>query len=91
MLDELRRLAISAPITELMDRHMVYLDRMTATYPRDEILWSGAKRICDEVLNNSNLDSRRSIAGWLATVIERGDLNMTADLRPSIARLKRVK
>ena len=90
-LDELRRLAVDAPIDELMSRHMVFLDRLTADYSQDEVLWSGVQRICNEVLSNRDIESRRSVAGWLATVIERGDPNRTSDLRPFIAKLKRVE
>lgn len=91
LLDELRRLAVKAPIDELMEKHMPFLDHLTSKYAADSTLWGGVERICQEVISNPRIASRRSVAGWLATVISRGDPALTGDLRNHVVELKRLK
>jgi len=90
-LDELRRLAVKAPIDELMEKHMVFLHHLSSVYQTDTVLWGGAKRICDELLSNPRIKSRRRVAGWLAHVIDSSDPKIAGTLRTHIVELKRLK
>ena len=44
-LDELRRLAVVAPMTELADKWQYFVNALRATYSADPILWHGAERL----------------------------------------------
>ncbi|MGK0156379.1 MAG: hypothetical protein ACI9SE_003348 [Neolewinella sp.] len=90
-LNELRRLAIKAPIEELTGQWFPFLTLLHDTYQSDEILWRGAKRICDEAINNTSLLDRSKIARWSITVITSGDPKLTASLRPMLNELRRVR
>ena len=90
-LDELRRLAIKAPIEELTGQWFPFLTLLHDTYQKDEILWQGAKRICDEAINNQSLADRTKIARWSMTVITSGDPKLTASLRPLLNELRRIR
>ncbi|HEB52202.1 MAG TPA: hypothetical protein ENI87_02985 [bacterium] len=70
-LDELRRLAVRAPIEELMDQAMLFLDLLRNNYPEDPFLWQGAKRIGEELLDNPAAANRRAKALWLRQLIDR--------------------
>lgn len=90
-LDELRRLAVEAPIEELTGQWFPFLTLLHDTYQRDEFLWQGAKRICDEAINNQSLVDRSKIARWSITVITSGDPKLTASLRPLLNELRQVR
>jgi hypothetical protein len=90
-LDELRRLAIEAPIEELTSQWFPFLTLLHDTYQSDEVLWQGAKRICDEAINNESLIDRSKIARWSITVITSGDRRLTASIRPLLNELRRVR
>lgn len=90
-LDELRRLAMKAPIEELTGQWFPFLTLLHDTYKSDEFLWHGAKRICDEAINNQSLADRSKIARWSITVITSGDPKLTASLRPLLNELRLVR
>ena len=92
-LDELRRLAVKAPIEELMARSLLFLDLLSDTYRRDEALWHGAARICSELCSNSSLPKRRVTALWLAQVIDRSDADLAVAmrLRQHLHQLRQIK
>jgi len=90
-LDELRRLAMQAPIEELTGQWLPFLTLLHDTYQSDEFLWHGAKRICDEAINNQSLADRSKIARWSITVITSGDPSLTASLRPLLNELRLVR
>lgn len=91
VLDELRRLAIKAPIAELFDKRMLFLEQVSLNYRDDKVLWQGVERLCDEIVSNPNIKARRRIAGWISTVISRGNPELTSKLRPRIVELQRLK
>jgi len=90
-LDELRRLAVKAPVEELMGKATVFLDFLRGTYRSDPILWSGADRIANEVINNSGLPNRRVLATWLAQLIEAEASQHGHDRRDLASRLRRIR
>ncbi|MBL8724819.1 MAG: hypothetical protein JNK49_12285 [Planctomycetes bacterium] len=69
LLDELRRLAVDAPVAELVERSMFYLGSLTDAYREDAILWAGVGRLADELVRNSSIERRRVIARFTAQII----------------------
>ncbi|MBM4060664.1 MAG: hypothetical protein FJ265_06165 [Planctomycetes bacterium] len=51
-LDELRRLAVKAPIDELFEKALPFLHIRVSTYKNDEILWRGVDRLSKEIIEN---------------------------------------
>lgn len=90
-LDELRRLAVKAPIAELIEKRLVFLNSLTKSYPKDEVLWKGASRLADAVLGNRPISDRRLFSRFLAQVIEQGDPLFTQALLPRVRDLRRVE
>ena len=90
-LDELRRLAVKAPIEELVDRKLKFLDGVTKGYPLDAICWRGVERLADEYIGNPRIADRRAIGRWLAQVIEQGAPAVTDRMRPKVQDLKSLK
>lgn len=90
-LDELRRLAVKAPIEELVQRRLIFINMLTKVYPNDRTCWLGIGRLADEVLSTRPFQDRRAFARWLAQVIEGADPAVTADLRSRIASLRSQK
>jgi hypothetical protein len=69
LLDELRRLAVDAPIAELVERATFFLGSLTDSYRSDALLWSGVGRLAEELARNSAIERRRLIARFAAQVI----------------------
>jgi hypothetical protein len=90
-LDELRRLAVKAPIEELVQRRLTFINILTKVYPRDRIGWQGIGRLADEALSSRPFEDRRTFSRWLAQVIEGGDPSLTTELRSRIAALRSQK
>lgn len=72
-LDELRRLAVKAPIEELIERRLVFLSCVAKEYRRDAILWLGVERLAHTVQRDSQFPDRRISARLLAQTIELAD------------------
>lgn len=72
-LDELRRLAVKAPIEELVQRRLVFMNSISGDYRSDPTLWKGIERLCDHVLASPATADRKISARLLAQVIERAD------------------
>lgn len=72
-LDELRRLAVKAPIEELIEKRLVFLSCVAQDYRRDGVLWSGVERLCDSVRADIGFPDRRVSARLLAQTIELAD------------------
>lgn len=99
-LDELRRLAVDAPIDELLAFRLVFLIELGSTYRNDPLLWRGVERLCDATLDGTPMPpalqavgpgpDRRLFARLLAQVIERGEPELSAPLHPRIAELRRI-
>lgn len=90
-LDELRRLAVKAPIEELVKHRLLFVNATFADYPRDQVLWRGVRRLTEHLLSGGQMDDRRVFAAALAGVIERADLDLVRDLRPLLPDLRRVR
>ena len=91
LLDELQRLAVEAPIEELAARYAFILSFIPSTYPRDAVLWRGAGRLAEYVIATERLHDRRTVAQWLAQVIESGDPVAAASLRSRISQLRAIR
>jgi hypothetical protein len=90
-LDELRRLAVKAPIEELIQHRKTMLVFMSRTYRSDKFLWQGAKRIADYLLNTPSYSERRIASLSLIQLIEKGDRKFAASLDHYIPELRKVK
>lgn len=90
-LDELRRLAVKAPIEELIERRLPFVNAVFADYPKDEILWRGVGRLCDVVLRDNSLPGRSSFSRALAQVIEKSEASGAKLLKDRIAELRAVR
>lgn len=90
-LAEMRRLAVSAPIEELMAQSNVFLALRNRQYPDDEILWMGVQRICDGILADENLANRRLNAMFVLQVIESNSPPPHLDFGRRIEALRRLR
>jgi len=90
-LDELRRLAVKAPIEELIEKRLVFLNCLSKDYPRDRILWIGVRRLGERVLTDSKVSGRRLFSHFLAQVIEQGEPTLTVSLMPLATDLRRIE
>lgn len=68
-LDELRRLAVKAPIEELVKHDMLFIRSATVVYPNDRFLWRGLRRLAEEVIAKQGYPNRRIAAGILIQTI----------------------
>lgn len=68
-LDELRRLAVKAPIEELVKHDMLFIRSATVVYPNDRVLWRGLRRLAEEVIAKQAYPNRRIAAGVLIQTI----------------------
>ena len=89
-LDELRRLAIKAPIEELMERRLAFLLTRQLSYRDDEVLWRGVVRICDSVLANESMADRRATAKAILSTINQGPVPKHLDLADRVLALQRI-
>ncbi len=90
-LDELRRLAIKAPIDELMNMAGTFVDCLLDTYPRDKTLWRGIERICDALMAGRSSPDGRLFPRYLAQFIENADPSLTKNLIHRTRDLRRIK
>jgi len=72
-LDELRRLAVKAPIEELVKHDAMFVTLVSRTYRRDLYLWRGMRRLADHVLENRAYPNRRMMAGVLIQAFRAGE------------------
>jgi hypothetical protein len=90
-LDELRRLAVKAPIEELVERRLTFTNSVFKDYPTDELLWRGVGRLCDAVLAGHAMADRRLFARFLAQMIQQGDQRVTKPLLGRVDQLRRCE
>lgn len=90
-LDELRRLAVKAPIEELVEKRMIFLNSFTKVYPQDPYLWKGAGRLAKATIAGHPFQDRRLFARFLAQIIEGSDPKYATELRPLAADLRKVE
>ena len=72
-LDELRRLAVKAPIEELVKHDAMFVTLVSRTYRKDSYLWRGMRRLADHVLENRAYPNRRMMAGVLVQAFRAGE------------------
>lgn len=90
-LDELRRLAVKAPIDELMEQRMMFVNATFMDYPTDAILWRGVERIAVHLIGGGLITDRRQFGRALASVIEKADPAIVGDLRRHAPALRRLR
>lgn len=90
-LDELRRLAVKAPIEELVQHRLVFVNATFMDYPLDRVLWQGVERLVDYLTKGGEVEGRAQFAKALASVIEQADPVVTARLKGRVAELRRLK
>lgn len=90
-LDELRRLAVKAPIEELVKHDLLFITMTTRTYRRDRILWRGMVRLADQVLSDAAYKNRRAVAGVLTQSFQRVDPGITDYPANKLLELSKVK
>jgi hypothetical protein len=90
-LDELRRLAVKAPIEELIERRMVFVELLRRSYRRDLVLWRGMKRLVDALLGDPRFPDRRIFSRVLAQVIEQADRDVTGVVQPAVGELRKIR
>jgi len=90
-LDELRRIAVAAPLEELIEKRDAILHFTTSAYPRDKYLWRGIERLIEATLIGQSVPNRRPFALWLAQFVERGDQEFARPLAKHIPDLRKVK
>lgn len=59
-LDEMRRLAVKAPLDELCDKATPFLSLRIHSYREDRILWLGVARLAREIVENPTRSFRRN-------------------------------
>jgi hypothetical protein len=89
-LDELRRLAVKAPIEELVEKNVLFLMLLDRTYRSDRVLWKGASRLSRHVLSHPEAKDRRIIAKQLVPMIENDGPPAEFHLEQHLPELRRV-
>ena len=87
-LDELRRLAVEAPIEELSAQWMSFLVRRDRTYHDDAPLLTGVRRLSEHCLGNADLRDRSRMAGALLRSLRIGAAALDSDLQALVPGLK---
>ena len=90
-LDELRRLAVKAPIEELIDRRPYFLSTQSLQYRHDQVLWKGVARLCDAVLQHNDYQNRRRAAMSLIQQIENGEPGLQTALGHYLKPLRAIR
>jgi hypothetical protein len=86
--DELRRLAVFAPIEELLEKHPLFLMLRDRNHRDDPVMWRGVRRLALQALNNPALPLRRQIAALTSASIEWGEPPAILNLRSLLPALK---
>ncbi len=90
-LDELRRLAVKAPIEELLERRQVFVELVRRSYRKDPVLWRGMHRLATALVRDSSIPQRRVFARVMAQVIEQADQGVASALVPLVPDLRGIK
>jgi hypothetical protein len=72
-LERLRRLALSAPVDELLDEGWTFLARLGCDYREDQDLWRGFERLAERVTEPSADARCRELARFAREVLARAD------------------
>jgi len=90
-LDELRRLAVRAPLDELVSKRGVLTSFVLEAYRNDEFLWHGLERLTKATLRRHPMDDRRPFALWLAAYIEQSGHERAKHLLKYTPLLRKVR
>jgi hypothetical protein len=69
-LDQLRHLAVKAPLDDLFAKALYFMSTRARSYQKDEILWRGVERMSREVIDNPARNVDQIIIGLILTNIE---------------------
>lgn len=90
-LDELRRLAVQAPMRELNEFRVGFLREFSNHYRNDQVLWRGVERLCKEVIARTDYPNRKTAATLLAQVIELGEPGLNKMLGGMVPTLRSLR
>jgi hypothetical protein len=90
-LDELRRLALKAPIEELTERWLFFIDVFATDYRNDEYLPAGIERLAKHVTTNPGVPQRLALAQSLVQAIELGEKSLRERAGHLIPELRKVR
>ena len=90
-LDELRRLAVKAPIEELVEQWIYFIDLYSMDYRKDPVLPKGVERLATFAETTPGFDQRRVLARALIDVISRGEPSLRTALEHKIPTLDRIR
>lgn len=90
-LDELRRLAVKAPIEELVEARPVFLTHFSRKYRSDRILWIGIERLCEAVIARTEITNRRIAAQSIIQVVENCEAQLQAKLSSHLMVLRSIR
>ena len=90
-LDELRRLALKAPIEELAGRWLYFGDVFSKSYREDPFLPKGIDRLIDHLVATPNFDQRKVAAQFMRDIIIRGEPKFRADIEHRLMDLSTIR
>jgi len=90
-LDELRRLAVKAPIEELVERASRFLQMRVQSYKTDAILWRGVDRLSREVSEGTNPLVTPVLASAVIVTIESGGFPESLRLQEHLPALREAR
>ena len=91
VLDDLRRLAVDAPVSELNEKWLYFSDVYSLSYRKDEHLPRGVERLIELVFSNPNLELRTQLAQGLAQFVELGDPVLRDRLGHHVRELRMIR
>lgn len=87
-LDELRRLALVAPIEELVGKHLAFVDSYATSYRDDPYLPHGIDRLISAILDDPDLPDRELMARVVRDAVDRSDSAHADFLVPRVKELE---
>jgi hypothetical protein len=90
-LDELRRLALEAPIKELAGRWLYFGDVFSKSYRDDQFLPKGIDRLIDHLVATPKFDRRKVAAQFMRDIIIRGEPKFRKDMEHRLMDLSTIR
>jgi hypothetical protein len=90
-LEELRRLAVQAPIEELAGNWREFLERRDTAYAEDAVLLVGLVRLAEYLVSNPSAPNRRRVVQFLKPSIGTGRARSHARLQELLAELEKIR
>lgn len=90
-LDELRRLAVKAPIEELMGQAKMFLFAVGQDYRSDEVAWRGVGRLAEHLARNVDAGDRLALARFAGQTIRMGEPAVAARYSKWLPELQAIK